>query len=174
MSISARDRAMEMATGPMLLAVEAVHDAQAVIAEAARLARRSRADVLVLSVRERDYVRGFAWDIHQPGEIAAAVSEALYELHRVGVPARGVIRTARSGRVADEIVYAAHKYHVSQIVMGASRRSWLGRIFFGSVAPRVLRLSDLPVLIVRGPDRNGSRGPAPSGSPRGARGHARA
>jgi K+-sensing histidine kinase KdpD len=50
----------------MLLAVEPVAEAQAVIAEAARLARRSRADVLVLSVRERDYVRGFAWDIHEP------------------------------------------------------------------------------------------------------------
>jgi MFS transporter, ACDE family, multidrug resistance protein len=165
---------MEAATGPMLLAVEAVPESQAVIEQAARLARRSRTDVLVLSVRERDYVRGFVWDIHQPGEIAATISDALYELQRVGVPARSVIRTARSGRVADEIVYAAHKYQVSQIVIGASRRSWLGRLFFGSVSPRVLRLSDLPVVIVRGQDRNGSRGPAPSGSPRGARGHARA
>src|SRR6202048_1140755 len=162
-SFPAREREMETPAGPMLLAVEAVPEAQAVIAEAARLARRSRADVLVLSVRERDYVRGFAWDIHQPGEIAATISDALYELQRVGVPARGVIRTARSGRVADEIVYAAHKYHVSQIVIGASRRSWLRRIFFGSVAPRVLRLSDLPVLIVRGRDRNDSRGAGPAG-----------
>jgi nucleotide-binding universal stress UspA family protein len=165
---------METATGPMLLAVEAVPESRAVIAEAARLARRSHADVLVLSVRERDNVRGFAWDIHEPGEIAATVSDALYEFQRVGVRARGVIRTARSGRVADEIVYAAYKYHASQIVIGASRRSWLGQLFFGSVSPRVLRLSGLPVLIVRGPDRNDSRGPAPSGLPRGARGHARA
>lgn len=165
---------METATGSMLLAVEAVPESQAVIAEAARLARRSAAAVLVLSVRERDYVRGFAWDVHQPGEIAATISEALYELQRVGVPARGVIRTARSGCVADEIVYAAHKYHVSQIVIGASRRSWLGRLLYGSASPRLLRLSDLPVLIVRGPDRNDSRGPVPSRSPRGARGHARA
>jgi K+-sensing histidine kinase KdpD len=66
MSFPARDGAMETATGPMLLAVEPVAEAQAVIAEAARLARRSHADVLVLSVRERDYVRGFAWDIHEP------------------------------------------------------------------------------------------------------------
>jgi nucleotide-binding universal stress UspA family protein len=174
MIIPARDRAMESATGPMLLAVEAVPESQAVIAEAARLARRSHADVLVLSVRERDYVRGFAWDIHQSGEIAATVSDALYELHRAGVPARGLIRTARSGRVADEIVYAAHKHHVSEIVIGASKRSWLGRLFFGSVAPRLLRLSDLPVVIVRSPTRSDSRDPARSGSPRGARGHARA
>lgn len=165
---------METTTGPMLLAVEAVPESQALIAQTARLARRSRADVLVLSVRERDYVRGFAWDIHQPGEIASTISDALYELQRCGVPARGVIRSARSGRVADEIVYAAHKYHVSQIVMGGSRRSWLGRLFFGSVSRRVLRLADLPVVIVRRPDRNDSHGRAPSGSPRGARGHARA
>src|ERR1700694_3449819 len=108
MGISARDRAMETATGPMLLAVGAGPDVQALIAEAARLARRSHADVLVLSVRERDYVRGFAWDIHQPGEIAATVSDALYELQRVGVPARGVIRSARSGRVGGELVSSAH------------------------------------------------------------------
>jgi nucleotide-binding universal stress UspA family protein len=158
----------------MLLAVEAVPESQAVIAEAARLARRSHAEVLVLSVRERDYVRGFAWDIHQPGEIAATVSDALYELQRAGVSARGLIRTARTGRVADEIVYTAYKHRVSEIVIGASKRSWLGRLFFGSVAPRVLRLSNLPVVTVRAPDRSDSRDLARSGSLRGARGHLRA
>jgi nucleotide-binding universal stress UspA family protein len=172
MNISDGERAA--ATGPMLLAVEAVHQSQALVAAAANLARRSHSEVLVLSVRERDYVRGFAWDIHQPGEIAATVSDALYELQRAGVPARGLIRTARTGRVADEIVYTAYKHRVSEIVIGASKRSWLGRLLFGSVAPRVLRLSDLPVLIVRSLARSGSRDLAPSGSPRGAPGHLRA
>lgn len=174
MSIPAPDRAMETATRPMLLAVEPGPESRMLVAAAANLARRSHADVLVLSVRERDYVRGFAWDIHQPGEIAATVSEALDELRWAGVPARGLIRTARSGRVADEIVHAAHKHRVSEIVIGASRRSWLGRILFASVAPRVLRLSDIPVVTVRAPDRSDSRDPAPSGSPRGAPGHLRA
>jgi nucleotide-binding universal stress UspA family protein len=132
----------------MLLAVEAVPESQAVIAAAAKLASRSHAKVLVLSVRERDYTRGFAWDIHQPGEIAETLSRAIYELQRAGVQARGVIRTARTGRVADEIVYAAHRHHADEIVIGASRRSWLGRLLFGSVAPRLLRLSDLPVVAV--------------------------
>jgi nucleotide-binding universal stress UspA family protein len=158
----------------MLLAVEAVPESRALVAVAANLARRSHADVLVLSVRERDYVRGFAWEIHQPGEIAATVSDALNELQWAGVPARGLIRTARTGRVADEIVYTAYKHHVSEIVIGASKRSWLGRLLFGSVAPRVLRLSDLPVVTVRSPGQNGSRDPARSGSLRGARGHLRA
>jgi len=135
-------------TGRILLAVEAVAQSQAVIATAAQLARRSHAEVLVLSVRERDYARGFVWDVRPPGEIAETVGGAEYQLRRAGVDASGLIRTARSGRVADEIVYAARKHHVSEIVIGASRRSWLGRLLMGSVAPRVLRLSDLPVVTV--------------------------
>jgi nucleotide-binding universal stress UspA family protein len=131
-----------------LLAVEAVPQSQAVIATAAQLARGSRAEVLVLSVRERQYARGFVWDVRQPGEIAETVGGAVYQLRRAGVDASGLIRTARSGRVADEIVYAAHRHHVSEIIIGAPCGSWLGRLLRGSVAPRVLRLSDLPVVTV--------------------------
>jgi nucleotide-binding universal stress UspA family protein len=135
-------------TGRILLAVEAVPQSQTVIATATKLAHRSQAEVLVLSVRERDYARGFAWDVRPPGEIAEVVSQAIYELERAGVQARGVIRKARSGRVADEIVYAARKYHADEILIGSSGRSWLGRLLFGSVAPRVLRISDLPVVTI--------------------------
>ena len=139
---------VDPATGPILLAIEAVPQSQALVAAAAKLARQSHAEVLVLSVRERDYARGFAWDIRQPGEIAETVSRAIYELQRAGVRARGLIRTARTGRVADEIVYAAHKHHADEIVIGTSRRSWLGGFLVGSVAPQVLRRSDLPVIAV--------------------------
>jgi nucleotide-binding universal stress UspA family protein len=135
-------------TARILLAVEAVPESEAVIATATALARRSHAEVLVLSVRERDYARGFVWDVRQPGEIAETVGGAVHQLRRAGVDASGLIRTARLGRVADEIVYTAHKHQVSEIIIGASRRSWLGRLLMGSVAPRVLRLSDLPVLTV--------------------------
>jgi nucleotide-binding universal stress UspA family protein len=138
----------EPATGPILLAVEAVPQSQTLVAAAAKLARQSHAEVLVLSVRERDFVRGYGWDVHQPGEIAETVSRAIYDLERVGVRARGLIRTARTGRVADEIVYAAHKHHADEIVIGTSRRSWLGGFLVGSVAPQVLRRSDLPVVAV--------------------------
>ena len=140
--------AVAPATGPILLAIEAVPQSQALVAAAAKLARASHAEVLVLSVRERDYVRGYGWDVHQPGEIAETVSHAIYELGRAGVRARGLIRTARSGRVGDEIVYAAHKHHADEIVIGTSRRPWLVALLRGSVAPQVLRRSDLPVVAV--------------------------
>ena len=146
--------AVEPTMGPILLAVEAVPQSQALVAAAAKLARQSHAEVLVLSLRERDYVRGYGWDVRQPGEIAETVSRAIYELERAGVRARGLIRTARSGRVADEIVYAAHKHHADEIVIGTSRRSWLIGLLWGSVATRVLRHSDLPVVTI---PTNGSR-----------------
>ena len=139
---------VEPATGPILLAIEAVPQSHALIAAAAKLARASHAEVLVLSVRERDYVRGYGWDVRPPGEIAETVSHAIYELGRAGVRARGLIRTARSGRVGDEIVYAAHKHHADEIVIGTSRRPWLVALLRGSVAPQVLRRSDLPVVAV--------------------------
>jgi nucleotide-binding universal stress UspA family protein len=155
-------RAFDGVTGPILLAIEAVPQSQALVAAAAKLARHSQAEVLVLSVRERDYVRGYGWDVHQPGEIAETVSRAIYELQRAGVRSRGLIRTARSGRVADEIVYAAHQHHADEIVIGTSRRSWLAGLLLGSVAPRVLRRSDLPVVAVpthAGPRRKRSATP---------------
>src|ERR1700720_3935828 len=140
--------AVEPAKGPILLAIEAVPQSHALVGAAAKLARRADAEVLVLSVRERDFVRGYGWDVRQPGEIAETVSRAIYDLERAGVRARGLIRTARSGRVADEIVYAAHKHHADEIVIGPPRRSWLGGFLVGSVAPQVLRRSDLPVVAV--------------------------
>jgi len=140
--------AVAPATRPILLAIEAVPRSQGLVATAAKLARASHAEVLVLSVRERDYVRGYGWDVHQPGEIAETVSRAIYELGRAGVRARGLIRTARSGRVGDEIVYTAHKHHADGIVIGTSRRPWLVALLRGSVAPQVLRRSDIPVVAV--------------------------
>src|SRR5260370_23570175 len=117
---------VEPTTGPILLAIEAVPQAQALVAAAAKLARQSHAEVLVLSVRERDFVRGYGWDVHQPGEIAETVSHAIYELGRAGVRAPGLLPTAPARRVRDEIIYAAPKHHADELVIRPSRRPWPG------------------------------------------------
>jgi len=59
----------------MLLAVEASPPAQRIIAAAVKLAVQSKARVLVLSVRERGYTRGFTWDVRPAGEVAEVVSQ---------------------------------------------------------------------------------------------------
>ena len=135
----------------MLLAIEAVPASQRVIAAAVALAVQSRAEVLVLSVRERDYARGFVWDVRPAGDVAEVVTQALYELQRVNVPARGVVATARAGKVADEIVCLAEKNGVSEIVIGLPRRSWLARLLGGSVGRQLLQRSPIPVVAIPSP-----------------------
>lgn len=136
------------ATGRILVALEAVPEANAVIAVSVQMATRSGAEVLVLSVREREVSRGLVWDVRPPGELAELVSRAIYQLQRAGVQAHGIIRVARSGRVAEEIVNAAHRHGAEQIVLGSRPRTWVGALLMGSVTPRVVRLSDLPVVAV--------------------------
>ncbi|MDQ6885436.1 MAG: universal stress protein [Candidatus Dormibacteraeota bacterium] len=148
------------ATGRMLVAVEAVPEATVVIAAAVQMAARSGAEVIVLSVRERAVARGVAWDVRPPAELGEVLSGAIYQLQRAGVEAHGIIRTARSGRVADEIVLTAHRHEADQIIIGSHRRTWPGAWLMGSVAPRVLRLSDVPVVAVplkRPSQRSGTR-----------------
>ena len=56
-----------------------------------------------------------------------------------------------SGKVAETIVDYAEKNDVDLIVMATHGRSGVSRWALGSVAERVLRLSRVPVLMVRAP-----------------------
>ncbi len=135
----------------ILLALEPGPQAVDVIKTGVRLANRLKAEVVVLGIRERAVTRGFAWDVRPAGELAEVVSQAIYELQRCGLSARGVIGKAVAGRVPEEIIYAAIKYRVDEVVMGSSRRTWLGKLISSSVCPRVLKLSPVPVVAVPTP-----------------------
>ena len=150
----------------ILVAVEAVPQSRGVIAAAVRMALTLRAEVVVLSVREREYTRGLVWDRRPSGEIAELINRTIFEFQRVGLHATGVMRTARSGQVAEEIVDAAHRHRAGTIVLGSSGRSWVGALLSSSVSPRVVRLSDLPVVVVptRVPRAAGQPAASPSRS----------
>ena len=149
---------------PILVAVEAVPEASIVITAAGRLAAGSRTPVLVLSVREREYTRGLVWDRRPMTDVAEVINTAIFELGRAGIPARGLLRTARSGQVAEEIVAAARQHRAGTIVIGTSGRSRLGSLILSSVSPRVVRMSELPVVLVPTRRRKSPRQPAFSGS----------
>jgi nucleotide-binding universal stress UspA family protein len=151
---------------PILLAIEAVPDSRVVITAALALARKSGAEIVVLSVREREYTRGLSWDRRPMSEIGELINSAIFEFDRAGIPARGRIRTARSGRAAQEIVEAARQHRASTIVIGTSARSWLGSLIFSSVSPRVVRMSEVPVVLV--PTRRSRAAPQPAVSTSGS------
>ena len=70
---------------------------------------------------------------------------------RLGEDGLSVSDAVVSGKVAETIVDYAEKHDVDLIVMATHGRSGVSRWALGSVAERVLRLSCVPVLMVRAP-----------------------
>ena len=93
-----------------------------------------------------------------PGEIAGlqpdvtkakaqeVVNDAINTMKQRGVTAMGVLK---EGNVVEEILKYASEMKCSYVVIGSTGTSKIGRFTIGSVAERVARHSDRPVLIVR-------------------------
>ncbi|MGB8217880.1 MAG: universal stress protein [Candidatus Methanoperedens sp.] len=64
-----------------------------------------------------------------------------------------VDRNTIEGHPADEIIKFAEKNSMSVIVMGTLGKSGLDRFLLGSVAEKVVRISKIPVLVVRGKNK---------------------
>ena len=58
---------------------------------------------------------------------------------------------AVAGRPSEYIVQLAEEEQIDLIVMATHGQSGWGRVFFGSVAEKVVRLAECPVLTVRRP-----------------------
>jgi len=126
------------------------------LAHAEQLARATRAELLVLHVREEfPFVsaEGMGYvpaelDALQSAAVAALLEEQTGELQTRGVACRGLsVLGAPHLRIAD----VAAEEKVDIIVLGTHGRNGLGRLFLGSVAERVARTSAVPVLVVRAP-----------------------
>ncbi len=135
----------------ILLAVNGSPTSQSVLAACTGIAERFGAEVIVLSVREREITGGVVWERRKPIDTAELVSVATYRIGRAGLSVRGIVRSALEGRVADEIVYAARELKADLIVIGSRTPSRLRGLLFGSVSQRVLRRTDIPVLVVPSP-----------------------
>ena len=86
-------------------------------------------------------------------ELDAAVTEARAQMDRV----RGVLRR---GRPWEEIIAMAADIKTDLIVVGTHGRQGLPHAILGSVAERIVRLSEVPVLTVPCPHAGGM-GPTP-------------
>jgi nucleotide-binding universal stress UspA family protein len=82
------------------------------------------------------------------GQGERLVSDIVTELRTAGVMADGDIREADYGHVARTILAAAVDHDARMTVLGSSTARDLPSVTFGSVASRLLHLSDRPVLIV--------------------------
>jgi nucleotide-binding universal stress UspA family protein len=125
--------------------------------EAIKVAKSTRGRLLLVHVVDElviatDYV---------PTVYSAPIFEALRDSGaKILAQAATVVRRADlsceqklvetlSGRVADEIVKQAGEWRADLIVMGTHGRRGLKRLALGSDAEMVLRLSAVPVLLIR-------------------------
>jgi nucleotide-binding universal stress UspA family protein len=86
------------------------------------------------------------------GEIVSGAEQSMTDFvaeNFADIDAKGVIVV---GYAAEEILALAEKENADMIIMGTHGRRGLDRILFGSVAEKVVKCSNCPVLTIRPPD----------------------
>ena len=89
------------------------------------------------------------------GEIQLAAKNALEDIRCEKIPADVRVRTfVINGRPAHEIVKLAESENADMIVISSHGESGWHRFVFGSVADKVVRHAECPVLTIRAPEQN--------------------
>jgi nucleotide-binding universal stress UspA family protein len=85
--------------------------------------------------------------LHASGSRLLKRCESQVCKHRVKVDSALV--DIAGGRIADAVVAHARKWHADLIIVGTHGRTGIARLALGSDAERVVRVSPVPVLVVR-------------------------
>jgi nucleotide-binding universal stress UspA family protein len=143
----------------IVLAVDvARHSPERNVARAVEMTRELAHDtgdrIIVLHVHEFAVGRFGRMQVDcREGEGEKLVADIVAGLKDGGINAEGAIREADYGHVARQILHVADEYDPRILVLGASSRTDVPLVPFGSVAHRLLHISRRPVLIVpRGSD----------------------
>jgi nucleotide-binding universal stress UspA family protein len=128
------------------------------LSEAIRLAKDQGAKLRLLHVVDKMAIIGVTEAGMDPGPVLARMARggrALLERARKTANKRGVgVDTAFyepvAKRVADTVLSEAKKWRADLIVMGTHGRRGVRRLVLGSDAEHVVRLAEVPVLLVRG------------------------
>jgi nucleotide-binding universal stress UspA family protein len=131
------------------LAVDGSDHAHKGIPIAAELAKLAGGKVLVLHVREHDRARGQVWELETEEEAQAVVKRALDEVKKAGANGEGDVIRALHGTVAQALVDTARDHKADTIVVGSRGLTDLAGMVLGSVAHKVIHLSDRPVVVAR-------------------------
>lgn len=92
------------------------------------------------------------------------LAQALSEAKKFGVHPQGALLETVAGPAADLIISHAKNIGANLIVMGTHGRRGLRRLALGSDAEAVVRLAEIPVLLIRG-EASHAGSPRVSGTP---------
>jgi nucleotide-binding universal stress UspA family protein len=138
--------------------------------EAIELARGQQASLRLVHIADEHVIAAMGLEYSASVDelmrgVAAAGRRILRNAERVvrraGVEASAVMLETLTGPVADPIVREAKKWRADLIVIGTHGRRGVRRLVLGSDAEQVVRLSPVPVLLVRGPQPTGKAQAAP-------------
>jgi nucleotide-binding universal stress UspA family protein len=136
--------------GPIVIGYDGTAGAQAALAEALRLAGPLEAEVVVVFASHLNPGGGEVADaaeaIRERGE--AVTGEALERAREAGVTARAEIV---HGRPHEALAEVAEAVGAQMIAVGSYGEPPLRALILGSTGPRLMHVTEIPVLVVRGP-----------------------
>jgi nucleotide-binding universal stress UspA family protein len=133
----------------VLLAVDDSDASARAVPVARDLAAGSRAEVLVVHVRDKEVCcKGPAWEKPMTCTPDELVADLVADLRAAGVDARGEVHTSMNHREADEILATAEHFGADLIVAGASRRRGLSFVLEKPTARKIAERSRTPYLLV--------------------------
>jgi nucleotide-binding universal stress UspA family protein len=135
----------------LLVAVDYSEPSQRAVRAACELARLSGGEALVLSVTERQLLKGSdssAADSEEEEDARELLHQEVAVFEDAGVRASAQVRSVHVGRVAFHIVETAKEFGSDVIVMGSRGRSEFAALLLGSVTYKVLHMAEQPVLVV--------------------------
>ena len=136
----------------IVLAVDGSKHSEKAVELAKRLAISTNDEVVVTHVTERLPARFETYpglDYEADREVIELAKGYAAELEETGIKARTELRSAPFGGTARILTNLAEDLDAGLIVMGSHGRGDLTALLLGSVAHKVLHLSQRPVLIAR-------------------------
>ncbi len=131
------------------------------LSEAIGVAKLTGGSIRLVHVIDEPFVAlGFGGVALAAGDIFEVVREgarrvladATEAVKLAGVPVDDRLLDSFDGRVCDLVVKAAQDWPADLIVIGTHGRRGVDRLLLGSDAEQILRLSPVPVLLVRSPE----------------------
>ncbi len=150
----------------ILVPVDGSHTSTLGLQEAIRIAIDQRARLRIVHVVDELVVAQNFDGFINTGELLNALRDAgkkalqnaLALARKHDLKAEASLFESLGGRVAEIIVKEARKWRADLIVMGTHGRRGVTRMVLGSDAEAILRVTPVPVLLVRSPDRKRRRG----------------
>ena len=128
----------------ILVPVDGSEGSNKALVAALQLARESDGRVRLIHVMEQvDYLTAFEQFGGYSGGLAMAIARSS------GTEADSQLYDKPGERLAEVVAEAAKEWNADLVVVGTHGRRGFGRMLLGSGAEQILRLSPLPVLVIR-------------------------